>query len=217
MGVNLTKVTVLAGALGVGIGFGLQSVVNNFVSGLILLFERPVSAGDSIEVGDLLGEVRRIGMRSSTIRTAKGADIIVPNSQLVSEKVTNWTLSDRKRRIDLPVGVNYGADPKEVIRLLEEASSRHPDILKNPPPQCIFVGYGDSSINFELRSWTDKFDDWPQVRSDLAVDIYDAVYRAGMSFPFPQRDVHLVYASMPGSAPVATDRCGSHDSRQDCI
>jgi len=206
MGVNLTKVTVLAGALGVGIGFGLQSVVNNFVSGLILLFERPVSAGDSIEVGELLGEVRRIGMRSSTIRTWKGADIIVPNSQLVSEKVTNWTLSDRKRRIDLPVGVNYGSEPKELIRLLVEAAGRHPEVLKDPPPQCLLVGYGDSSINFELRAWTDQFNDWPRIRSDLAVAVYEEVNKAGLTFPFPQRDVHLVNDSPPVSTPVAPAR-----------
>jgi len=203
MGVNLTKVTVLAGALGVGIGFGLQSVVNNFVSGLILLFERPVSAGDSIEVGDLLGEVRRIGMRSSTVRTWRGADIIVPNSQLISEKVTNWTFSDRKRRIDLPVGLNYGAEPQKVMRLLEEQATVHPEVLKDPAPQCLFIGYGDSSINFELRAWTDQFNDWPRVRSELAVAVYDAVsLEKDMTFPFPQRDVHLVCNSMPGFAPV---------------
>jgi small-conductance mechanosensitive channel len=203
MGVDLAKVTVLAGALGVGIGFGLQSVVNNFVSGLILLFERPVSAGDTIEVGELLGEVRRIGMRSSTVRTWKGADIIVPNSQLISEKVTNWTLSDRRRRIDIPVGVNYGADPKKVMLLIEEVAASHPDILGKPSPQPLFLGYGDSSINFELRAWTDKFDDWTRIKSDLVVAIYDAVSKeADVTFPFPQRDVHLIHDFGAGSAAV---------------
>jgi small-conductance mechanosensitive channel len=196
-------VTVLAGALGVGIGFGLQSIVNNFVSGLILLFERPIHVGDSIEFGDLAGEVRRIGMRTSTVHTWRGADIIVPNSLLTSEKVTNWTLSDRLRRIDLPVGVNYGARPSEVIRILESVSAAHPDVLKHPSPQGLFVGYGDSSINFELRSWTDQFADWPRIRSELAMAVYDAVFSAGMTFPFPQRDVHVLQDSGPGrnSAP----------------
>lgn len=209
MGLDLTRVTVLAGALGVGIGFGLQSVVNNFVSGLILLFERPISAGDTVEVGELRGEVRRIGMRSSIVRTWQGADIIVPNSLLISDKVTNWTRSDLRRRIDVPVGVNYGADPKKVMRMLEELASEHADILKNPPPQCIFLGYGDSSINFELRAWTEQFGDWMRIKSDLVVAIYDAVYDAGMAFPFPQRDVHLVSAHgtdcVTGCAPVTVE------------
>ena len=112
LGVDLTKASVLLGAFGVGLGFGLQSVVNNFVSGLILLFERPVHVGDIVEVGDLQGEVRSIGIRASTVRTWHGADIVVPNAQFITTNVTNWTLSDRLRRIDLPVGVPYGAAPK---------------------------------------------------------------------------------------------------------
>src|SRR4030095_182883 len=119
LGVDFSKVSVLAGAFGVGIGFGLQSIVNNFVSGLILLFERPIHVGDTVAVGNLQGSVRRIGIRSSVIHTGAGADIIVPNSQLVTDKVTNWTLSDRLRLVGLPVGVDYGADPKKVIELLE--------------------------------------------------------------------------------------------------
>ena len=118
LGVDFSKVSLLAGAFSVGIGFGLQSVVNNFVSGLILLFERPIHVGDTVEVGTLQGIVRRIGIRASVLHTRQGADIIVPNSQLVTDKVTNWTLSDKLRRVDLPVGVNYGANPKKVIDLL---------------------------------------------------------------------------------------------------
>lgn len=192
MGVNFTRVTILAGAFGVGIGFGLQSVVNNFVSGLILLFERPIHVGDTVELGDLLGEVRRIGIRASTVRTWQGADIIVPNADLVTKQVTNWTLGDKLRRIDLPVGINYGADPEAVIGILKAVAEAHPDVLKSPKPQGLFTGYGDSSINFELRAWTDKFDDWPRVRSDLAVALYDAGHKAGLSFPFPQREVRLL-------------------------
>lgn len=192
MGVDLSKVTVLAGAFGVGIGFGLQSVVNNFVCGLILLFERPIHVGDLVEVGDMLAEVRRIGIRASTVRTRHGADLIVPNSQLVTDKVTNWTLGDRLRRIQLPVGVNYGADPDEVIKLLRDVARNHPKVLAYPPARALFMSYGDSSINFELRAWTDEFLDWRYVRSDLAVAVYNAIEEAGMSFPFPQRDVHLL-------------------------
>jgi potassium efflux system protein len=199
LGVNLTQITVLAGAFGVGIGFGLQSMVNNFVSGLILLFERPIHVDDTVEMGDLLGKVRRIGIRASVVRTWEGADIIVPNSQFISEKVTNWTLSDQLRRIDMPVGVSYSSEPQKVIKTLEAVASAHPRVLKDPPPQALFVGYGDSSINFELRAWTDQFDTWPRIRSDLAVALYDAVHAAGMSFPFPQREVRLLADSPAGS------------------
>ena len=200
MGVNLTKVSVLAGALGVGIGFGLQSVVNNFVSGLILLFERPVHVGDTIEVGDLQGEIKHIGIRASTVRTWHGSDIIVPNAQFITEKVTNWTLSDQLRRIDLPLGVNYGAAPQQVIELLEGVARANPRVLRDPPPSALFMGYGDSTINFELRAWTDQFKNWQQIRSELAMAVYDAVYAAGMSFSFPQRDVHIIQDAKTGSA-----------------
>jgi small-conductance mechanosensitive channel len=192
LGVSLTQVSILAGALGVGIGFGLQSVVNNFVSGLILLFERPIHVGDTIETGNLLGEVRRIGIRASTVRTKQGADIIVPNAQLITEKVTNWTLSDRLRRIDLSVGLNYGIDPGKAIELLEEVARRQPNVLQHPAPRCLLIDYGDSSINFQLRAWTDQFDDWQLISSDLAAAVYDAVIEAGFQFPFPQREVRLL-------------------------
>lgn len=195
LGLDLTKVTVLAGALGVGIGFGLQSVVNNFVSGLILLFERPIHVGDNIEVGEQQGEVRRIGIRASTIRTRQGAEIIIPNAQLVTDKVTNWTLSDQLRRIELPVGVNYGAPPNEVIRVLERVARAHPRVMRVPPPHGLFVGFGDSSLNFELRAWTDEFSDWPRIRSDLAVAVHDAVAEAGWTIPFPQREVRVLNLS----------------------
>ncbi len=192
LGMDLTKVSVLAGAFGVGIGFGLQDVVNNFVCGLILLFERPVHVGDIVEVGSLQGEVRKIGIRASTVRTYQGADIIVPNSQFITANVTNWTLSDQLRRIDLPVGVNYAAAPKRVIEVLESVARANPGVLEKPPPQCLFMGYGDSSINFELRAWTDQFNTWRAIRSELASAVYDAVRAAGMSFPFPQREVRLL-------------------------
>jgi len=192
LGVDFNKVSILAGAFGVGIGFGLQSIVNNFVSGLILLFERPIHVGDTVEVANLQGTVRRIGIRASVIHTGAGADIIVPNSQLVTDRVTNWTLSDRLRRVDLPLGVNYGADPKKVIDLLEQVARAHPDILREPAPHALFIGYGDSSINFELRVWPSQFNQASQVKSDLAAAVYDAVIAAGMSFPFPQREVRLL-------------------------
>jgi small-conductance mechanosensitive channel len=204
LGMDLTKMTVLAGAFGVGIGFGLQSVVNNFVSGLILLFERPIHVGDTVQVGSLQGRIRRIGIRASIVRTAQGAEIIVPNAQLITEQVTNWTLSDQLRRLDLPVGVNYGAEPKKVIELLEAVARAHPKVLQEPAPRGFFMSYGDSSINFELRAWTEQANS-VQVHSDLTVAIYDAVYAAGISFPFPQREVRLIDNSQSDSLVALTD------------
>ena len=215
LGVDFSKVSVLAGAFGVGIGFGLQSVVNNFVSGLILLFERPIHVDDTIEVGNLQGTVRRIGIRASVIHTGAGADIIVPNSQFITEKVTNWTLSDRLRRIDLPVGVNYGADPKQVIDLLVSVASGNPQVLKNPSPRAFFLTYGDSSINFELRVWTDQSSSSAQISSDLASAVYDAVIAAGLSFPFPQREVRLLGDPAPDSNNAAVKPAAQPPARSD--
>ena len=202
LGVDFTKVSILAGAFGVGIGFGLQSIVNNFVSGLILLFERPIHVGDAVQVGSLQGRVRRIGIRASVLRTLQGAEIIVPNAQLITEQVTNWTLSDQLRRVDLPVGVNYGATPKKVIELLESVARAHPKVLADPAPLALFMSYGDSSINFELRAWT-EYANSVQVHSDLTVAVYDAVYAAGMSFPFPQRELRVLGEPQAGAASAA--------------
>jgi potassium-dependent mechanosensitive channel len=191
LGMDLTRVTVLVGALGVGIG--LQSVVHNFISGLILLFERPIHVGDAVELGAMQGMVCRIGIRASVVHTWQGADIIVPNSHLVTEQVPNWTLTDQLRRIDLPVGVNYGAVPQQVIALLETVARDHPQVLPEPPPQAFFMGYGDSAITCTLFAWPDHFHHWLQVKSDLTAAVYEAVSAAGMSFPLPQREVRILH------------------------
>ena len=198
LGVDFSKVSLLAGAFSVGIGFGLQSVVNNFVSGLILLFERPIHLGDTVEVGNISGTVRRIGIRASVIHTGAGADIIVPNSQLVTDKVTNWTLSDKLRRIDLPIGVIYGADPKKVIELLEQVARAHPNVLREPAPRAVFTDYTDKATNFELSVWPSHLNQAGAVRSDLAAAVYDAVNTAGLSFPLPQHEMR----SPPATAKV---------------
>ena len=204
LGLDLSKVTVLAGAFGVGIGFGLQSVVNNFVSGLILLFERPVHVGDVVEIGDhLSGEVSRIGIRASTVRTWQGAEIIVPNAQLITERVTNWTLSDRTRRIDLRVGVDYGSAPEKVLEVLEAVGRAHPQVLKSPAPKAFFIEFADSAITFELRAWTGHFERWATVQTELAAAVYAALREAGMSVPFPQREVRLL-RDAPTDPPVRT-------------
>ena len=191
LGVDMTKFTVLAGALGVGIGFGLQNIVNNFVSGLILLFERPINVGDVVQVQNDVGVIRRIGIRASIIRLFDSSELIVPNGQLISDKVTNFTLSNRQRRIELSVGVAYGTDPKRVIALLTEVAGNHPLGAKNPPPQTLMTELGSDSLNFSVRLWTDEYDQWLQIKSDLAVAITDALAEAKIAIPFPQRDLHL--------------------------
>ncbi len=191
LGVDMTKFTVIAGALGVGIGFGLQNIVNNFVSGLVLLFERPVNVGDVVQVQDDIGVIRRIGIRASIIRLFDSSELIVPNAELISEKVTNWTLSNRQRRIELNVGVAYGTDPRRVIALLTEVAGTHPLAAKKPPPQTLMTEFGTDSLNFSVRLWTDEYDQWLQIKSDVAVAITEALAAAEITIPFPQRDLHL--------------------------
>ncbi len=190
-GIDLGRLMILAGALGVGIGLGLQDVVKNLVSGAILLFERPIQIGDAIQLGELLGVVQRIGLRSSTVRTMDGAEVIIPNGQLVAEPIVNWTLSDRRRRISLPVGAAYGTDPERVIALLLQTARLHPRILAEPAPSAVLMGFGESACDFQLFAWTDSFDDWFQTRSELAVAVGRALHEAGIEIPFPQREVHL--------------------------
>jgi small-conductance mechanosensitive channel len=190
-GMDLGRVTLLAGAFGVGIGFGLQNVVNNFVSGLILLFERPVQVGDTIEVGGLQGEVRRIGPRSSTLRTFDGAEVIVPNGTLISDLVTNWTLSDRRRRLTLAVGVAYGTDPERVLEILRSVARESELVLQDPEPLCLFKGFGESSLDFELRCWIPRYEEGLVATSQLLSALHGRLRDAGIEIPFPQRDLHL--------------------------
>ena len=191
LGIDLNKFTVLAGAFGVGLGFGLQGIVNNCVSGLTVLLERPIHVGDAIQMGDLVGEVRRIGIRATTVRTWEGAEVIVPNASLVSEKVTNWTYSDFLRRMDVSVGVAYGSAPEKVIELLLAVAHAHPAVLAHPAPQALFMGFRESALNFELRAWTGRFDEWVAIRSELGVAVYAALRDVGLEIPFPQREVRL--------------------------
>jgi small-conductance mechanosensitive channel len=190
-GIELGKLTVVAGGLGVGIGFGLQSVVNNFVSGLILLFERPLQVGDVVQLPNLWGEIRRIGIRASTIRTWDGAEVVVPNGLLISDTVTNWTLSDRRRRLEVKVGVEYGTDAQRVIDLLLEVARAHRAVLTEPEPSAYFLNFGDSALEFMLRAWIPEFDEGYSIRSDITVAIQRALAEAGITVPFPQRDLHV--------------------------
>jgi len=177
LGIDLAKVTILAGAFTVGIGFGLQNVINNFVSGLILLFERPIKVGDVIEVGGNVGEVTRIGIRASVIRTADGSEVIVPNGSLISSQVTNWTLSDRKRAVEVSVNVVGGAGSQRVVELLKSTAAAHPGVAKEPSPQVYVTNFSAGAVTFQLRAWTDRHEEWAQLRSDLSVAVNDALAR----------------------------------------
>jgi potassium-dependent mechanosensitive channel len=158
-GVELNKFTVIIGAVGVGLGFGLQNIVNNFVSGLILLFERPIRVGDTVDVSGVVGTVTRIGARSSTVQTFQDAEVIVPNSSLISNQVINWTLSSQRRRAEVPVGVAYGTDPERVLNLLVEVAESHTGVLQAPKLMAFFLGFGESALNFELRFYAQQ-DTW---------------------------------------------------------
>ncbi len=189
-GVDLSRMTLLVGAFGVGIGFGLQSIVNNFVSGLILLFERPIQVGDMIQVDTLIGTAQRIGIRASVVRTLDGAEVIVPNADLVTGRVVNWSLSDRMRRFELVVGIAYGSDPRAALELLVRVAREQEGVAEEPAPVARLSGFGDSSLDLTLLAWT-SLDSWADVASDLRVRVAAAFAEAGIEIPFPQRDLHV--------------------------
>jgi potassium efflux system protein len=190
-GVEMSKLALLLGALGVGIGFGLQNIFNNLISGIILAFERPINEGDVIEVGNNLGFVKQIGIRASTIRTWEGAEVIIPNGNLISNELINWTLTDQQRRAELNVGVAYGTDPELVIQILRDCAASHSDILKDPEPIPIFTAFGSSSLDFRLLFWITDNERRLMILSDLAVMINAALKKAGITIPFPQQDLHV--------------------------
>jgi small-conductance mechanosensitive channel len=191
-GLDLSSINILAGAIGVGIGFGLQNVANNFISGLIILFERPIKVGDRIQVGEIIGNVVQISGRSTTINTNDNISVIVPNSQFINEPVINWSYHDRMISFRFPVDVSYKEDPKRVKELILEVARLNPGVLDEPKPDVLFDGYGDSSLNFLLRVWTNDFIDRPTIlKSQLYYAIFEKFKEHGVEIPFPQRDLHL--------------------------
>ncbi len=191
-GIDLSTLTVLAGAAGLGIGFGLQNIINNFVSGLIILFERPIKVGDRVDVGSVHGDVVNISARATTIVTNDNIAIIVPNADFISGKVTNWSYTDRKVRFDVPVGVSYSSDPEVVTRLLLEVASTHKGVLATPPSEVLFEEFGDSSLNFALQVWTKDYSAKPRVlKSELNYAIARIFKENDIEIPFPQRDLHI--------------------------
>ncbi len=197
-GVNMSSLVILGGALGIGIGFGLQNIANNFVSGIVLLMERPIQVGDRVEVGETNGDVVRIAARSTWIRTNDNVVMIIPNSEFINNRVTNWTANDRQVRFSVPLGVSYKSDPEVVRDVLMEVADKHPDVLTIPEPEVVFTGFGDSSLNFVLHVWTITRVQYPRI---LASEIYFMLFKSfkehGIEIPFPQRDLHVKSVSVP--------------------
>jgi small-conductance mechanosensitive channel len=190
LGVDLSTFGLLAGTLGVGLGFGLQNVIANFVSGLILTFERPIQVGDKIEVGEVLGNVKQIGVRSSTVRTFDGSEVIVPNADLISNQVVNWTLTDRKQRMKLAVKVAFESDPNQVLEILLKVAKEHSNVLNDPEPIATFNGFGDYYLDFTLYYWITS--EIFKTKSEVALAIHGEIKDAGINKPKPQQEIKIM-------------------------
>jgi small-conductance mechanosensitive channel len=199
LGVNLSSLVVFGGAVGVGVGLGLQNVVSNFVAGLILLIEQPIRMGDRIETGDTLGDVVRIAARSTWVRTNDNVVIIIPNSNFIDNPVTNWTANDPNVRISIPVGVGYNSDPEKVREILFAAAKANPKVVETEEQQTtvLFVDYGDNSLDFALRVWTADAHMPAILKSELYFDLFRRFAEAGVELPFPQRDLHIRSSDIP--------------------
>lgn len=191
-GIDLSALTVLLGALGVGLGFGLQAITSNFLSGIIILLERPIKVNDRVDVGGLTGTVRHIGVRATTIVTNDEIAIIVPNSEFISERVTNWSYTGSRIRCRIPVGVAYGSDVEQVREVLLAVARAHPGVEQESKADVILIGFGESSVDFELWVWTRSYIQLPTIfRSELNFAIWHALKANGIQIPFPQRDLHI--------------------------
>ncbi len=192
VGVNLSSLAFVAGAVGVGLGFGLQNIISNFISGLIILAERPIAIGDRVEIGGVAGQVREISLRSTTVVTNDNMAIIVPNADFITQRVTNWSYEDPRVRYRIPFGVAYQTDLPKLRELMLEVPDEHPQALKDPEPELFFVGFGDSSLNFELAVWSSAATTSPRrFRSDLFFAIEKKLRENGIEVPFPQQDLHV--------------------------
>jgi len=191
IGLSWSKVQWIAAAITVGLGFGLQEIFANFVSGLILLFERPIRIGDLVTIGDKNGYVTNIQMRATTVRDWNRREIVVPNKELVTGRVINWTLSDSTYRVDQKIGVAYGSDTALVREILLRIATEHSKIIEKPKPKAIFLGFGDSALEFELRYHIPHMDLWPTILTDVNMAVDTAFREAGIFIAFPQRDIHI--------------------------
>jgi potassium efflux system protein len=198
-GVPIDKITIIISAFGIGIGFGLQNIVNNLVSGLILAFEKPIQVGDIIEVDSRSGTILDIGIRASKIATSDGAEVIIPNGDLISHHVINWTLSNNNRRVELIIGAAYGVNIEKVKTLLTNVLTSHDDIMQNPAPSVLLHNLSESSVDFRVLFWAADINTWTTLKGSVLTDIYDAFNREGIEIPYPQQDVHLL---LPPDSPL---------------
>jgi potassium efflux system protein len=192
-GIPVERITIILGALSVGIGFGLQTIVNNLVSGVILAIERPVQIGDLIEVGNRTGTVKSMGIRASKIATGDGSELIIPNGDLLSQHLVNWTLSDKHRRVDVIIGVAYGTDLNRVMEILSKAIQGREDVLNDPAPQVLVHHFNASSVDFKVMFWVAELGNWLSIKSEVLMAVYDTFNKEGIEIPFPQQDVHVHY------------------------
>lgn len=198
VGLDLSTLTVLSGTIGIGLGFGMQNIIENFVSGIIILLERPIKVGDRIEMGSVSGDVIQISVRSTTIRTNSNITMIVPNSEFITSRVINWSHTDRLVRFEFPVGVSYKSDPNKVKSVLLSVADEHKGVLKQPKPEVLFHGFGESSLDFELRVWTKTYTRFPLIlKSELYYKIFDAFKENSIEIPYPQRDLHIKESAIP--------------------
>lgn len=196
VGIDLSGLAVIFGLLSVGIGFGLQNITSNFISGLIILFERPISVGDRVTVADIEGDVTEINIRATKVRTVNNISIIVPNSEFVSQNVINYSHGDPTYRLDINVGVSYGSNLETVLEAMREVADENPNVMKRPEPDVHLIEFGDSSWNMQLRTWINNVKDYPQIRNKLNQAIVRKFRERGVEIPFPQRDLH-VRSSVP--------------------
>jgi small-conductance mechanosensitive channel len=209
VGVDLTALTVLGGAIGLGLGFGLQKVISNFVSGIILLADRSIKPGDVIVVGENFGWVKHLSARYVSLITRDGKEHLVPNELLITERVENWSHTDNNVRVRIQVGVSYSSDPRRAVALMLEAADECPRVLANPRPNALVTGFGDSSVDLELRAWiNDPIEGVGNMRSDVLLRIWDKFHDNGIEIPFPQRDVHVKSMPSGGPAPVRPAETG---------
>jgi small-conductance mechanosensitive channel len=207
VGIDLTAFAVFTGAIGVGIGFGLQKSVSNFISGISILIDRSIKPGDVISVGDTYGWVNSLGARHVSVITRDGTEYLLPNEQLIAQQVVNWSYSNNEVRLKLPVGIAYGADVRHAIALCQEAAGETPRVLKQPKPVCLMKGFGDSTVNLELRIWIDDpRNGVSNVKSEVFLRLWDKFREHGIEIPFPQRDLHL---RTPSELPLAMRRVAS--------